>query len=110
MAEPLEDIDKENNLAEEDEEENGETNASTILAGLNLVTIMSLLSLSEEERSNFDEIQEMETGNNERKAKHGVSKSSLQAKRQQVNQFPALARQTTRVQTKIRDSRHCRRF
>lgn len=95
------DIDQDNNIVEnrgEDDEENGEI----ILAGLNLVTILSLLSLSEEERSNFDEIQEMEIGN---KAKHGVPNSSLQTKRQQVNQFPALARQTTRVQTKIRDSR-----
>ncbi|KAL8494966.1 hypothetical protein ACS0TY_019219 [Phlomoides rotata] len=117
MAGSMVDADQENNLAEnrreeedDDKENEEETANASILAGLNLVMIMSLLSLSEEECSSFDEIKDIETRNEDRKAKQGVPKPSLQTQRQQVNQFPALERQSTRVHTKIRDSRHCRRF
>ncbi|KAH6803288.1 hypothetical protein C2S51_034734 [Perilla frutescens var. frutescens] len=106
------DDDEDEHEEEEGEEETGEENNNTsLLAGLNLVLIMSFLSLSEEDRSNFDEIQEFETGDFDQQQKHCVSKSSLQTRRQRMmNQFPAVERQSSRVHTKIRDSRHGRRF
>ncbi|KAH6829401.1 hypothetical protein C2S53_016829 [Perilla frutescens var. hirtella] len=106
------DDDHDHEEEEEEEEEIGEGNNNTsLLAGLNLVLIMSFLSLSEEDRSNFDEIQEFETGDFDQQQKHCMSKSSLQTRRRRMmNQFPAVERQSSRVHTKIRDSRHCRRF
>ncbi|KAG6413210.1 hypothetical protein SASPL_125917 [Salvia splendens] len=72
-----------------------------VVAGINLVLMMSFLSLSEEGGSNIDEIQEIETSDSEHKYTHGI-----QARRQQVNRLPTIERQTTsRVHTKIRDSR-----
>ncbi|KAG6383320.1 hypothetical protein SASPL_156933 [Salvia splendens] len=88
-----------------DGEESGEMK-TPVVAGINLVLMMSFLSLSEEGGSNIDEIQEIETSDSEHKYTHGI-----QARRQQVNRLPTIERQTTsRVHTKIRDSRHCRRF
>ncbi|KAH6761541.1 hypothetical protein C2S52_018974 [Perilla frutescens var. hirtella] len=104
------DDDHDHEEEEEEEEEIGEGNNNTsLLAGLNLVLIMSFLSLSEEDRSNFDEIQEFETGDFDQQQKHCVSKSSLQTRRRRMmNQFPAVERQSSRVHTKIRDSRYIR--
>lgn len=83
-----------------DNEENGEMK-TPVVAGINLVLMMSILSLSEEDGSNIDEIQEIETSDFKHKHTHGI-----QARRQQANRLPANERQTTsRVHTKIRDSR-----
>lgn len=104
------DFEQETKRATEEEEETGEGSNTSLLAGLNLVLIMSFLSLSAEDRSNFDEIHELETGDFVQH-KHCVTKSSLQTRRRQImSQFPAVERQSSRVHTKIRDSRHCRRF
>ncbi|KAL1554018.1 hypothetical protein AAHA92_14623 [Salvia divinorum] len=88
------------------DEESGEMK-TPVVAGINLVLIMSSLSLSEEDGPNIDEIQETETSDFDHKYTHGI-----QARRRQVNRFPAVERQTSssRVHTKIRDRRHCRRF
>lgn len=87
---------------EETGEGNGETN-TTLLAGLNLVLIVSFLSLSDEDRSNLDEIQETETEGSNHK-NNGASRSSFQTRRK-LNESPAVERQTSTVHTKIRDSR-----
>ncbi|KAK4418547.1 hypothetical protein Salat_2267500 [Sesamum alatum] len=124
MAEPVVNIEQEskhvdNQEGEEEDDQtsyeqdndtsNLETNTS-LLAGLNLVLMVSFLSLSPDECSNFDETQDTESGNHNHIAKHGVSRSDFHARRRQVNQFPAADRQTSKVHTKIRDSRHCRRL
>ncbi|KAI3444446.1 hypothetical protein Pfo_001111, partial [Paulownia fortunei] len=111
MAEPVVNIDQEIKLVdygqeEETAEENREDDAkletnTSLLAGLNLVLILSFLSLSAEECPNFDETQEMESGDYNYKAKHGVSRSSFQTRRRQVNQFPAVERQTSKALQKI---------
>ncbi|KAK6158850.1 hypothetical protein DH2020_006164 [Rehmannia glutinosa] len=116
MAEPVVSLDQENKLVNNNgpeneeitEEENRENNTS-LLAGLNLVLILSFLSLSTEECSNLDENtdQDMQTGDYNHKAKHG---SCFQTTRRQISRFPAVERQTSKVHTKIRDFRHCRRF
>lgn len=102
------DIDQETTRVDDDrlngEERDHEMNTS-LLAGLNLVLIMSFLSLSAEDRSSFDEMQEIDTRDFDQRHKPGVTKLSFQTRRQQVNQLPAVERQTSRVHTKIRDSR-----
>lgn len=99
------DIDQETTCNRVEEEEGDEMNTS-LPVGLNLVLIMSFLSLSAEDRLNFDEIQEIEKMDFDRKHKRGgLSKSSFQTRRQQVNQSPAVERHISRVHTKIIDSR-----
>lgn len=92
------------NRHDEEGEENGETN-TTLLAGLNLVLIISFLSLSAEDRSNLDEIQETETeGFNHKNSGASSSISSFQTRRK-VNQSPKVERQKSTVHSKIQDSR-----
>ncbi|KAL2233815.1 UNVERIFIED_CONTAM: hypothetical protein Sindi_1113700 [Sesamum indicum] len=99
------DGEEETSYEQDNNASNLETNLSP-LPGLNLVLIMSFLSLSPDDCSNLDENRDMETGNHNHIAKQGgVSRSDFQARRRQVNQFPASERQTSKVHTKIRDSR-----
>ncbi|KAI3449248.1 hypothetical protein Pfo_005913 [Paulownia fortunei] len=113
MAEAEVNMEQENKLADKEEEEdtNEETNLdrnTCVLAGLNLVLILSSLSLSDEERLDFEEIDERESGNCNHKAKQCGSRSNIPTRRQQVNGFRAVERQMSKVQT--RDCRHCRRL
>ncbi|KAL7121519.1 hypothetical protein ACP275_02G186900 [Erythranthe tilingii] len=118
MAEPVVKTDQEknelvDNVREEGNDDENDGNLETneyLLPGLNLVIILSFLSLSAEERSSIDEATpEIETHDH---GKNGVtSKSDIQTRRQQLNQFqPAVQRQTSKVHTKIRDCRHSRRL
>ncbi|PIM99474.1 hypothetical protein CDL12_28032 [Handroanthus impetiginosus] len=109
MAEPEVKTEQENTLSDKGEisEENVEKNlsldrSSDILAGLNLVLILSSLSVSDEEHPNLEEIEEREGGKFKHKAK---SKSDLNGRRQEVNGFKAVERQQSKLPTKIRDFR-----
>ncbi|KAG8391917.1 hypothetical protein BUALT_Bualt01G0236800 [Buddleja alternifolia] len=104
MAEPVVNMDQENKIVEEDQ-----TNES-LLAGVNLIMILSFLSLSpDEKRSNLKEIEEMGSCKYYHKAKDAVSRSNF-PRRREVNGFPSVERHAAKVHTKIRDCRHCRRL
>ncbi|KAL3622213.1 hypothetical protein CASFOL_033624 [Castilleja foliolosa] len=90
---------------EEEENADLETNNKFHLSGLNLAMILSFLSSSSDDSHNSNEtIHDTQMGNH---TKHG---SCSQARRREINQFPAVERQSSKVHTKIRDSRHCRRL
>ncbi|PIN26536.1 hypothetical protein CDL12_00706 [Handroanthus impetiginosus] len=84
---------------------------ASLLTGLNLVVLLSFLSLSDEESLNFERSQEIGIGNHHHKTKHGLARSNFQTRRQEVNQFPAVEKkQSSKFPTKIRDCRHSRRL
>ncbi|KAL6495557.1 hypothetical protein OROGR_030120 [Orobanche gracilis] len=107
MPEPiLMSLDQENKLVtiNNDEEDTNMDNTS-LLVGLNLVLIISLLSLSSDECSNSNETnREIRTRDLHHKSKH---ESCFPARGREIDQF---GRQTSKVHTKMRDSRHCRRL
>ncbi|GER37908.1 Ypt/Rab-GAP domain of gyp1p superfamily protein [Striga asiatica] len=77
-------------------------------AGLNLFLILSFLSLSSEECLNLDEkIQETKVQDLEHKSKPG---SCFVPRRREISHIQAVGRQSSKVNTKIRDFRHCRRM
>lgn len=84
-----------------------ETNSCSILAGLNLVLILSSLSSSDEQRLNFEEIEERESGNWNLKGKYSGSRSNFPTRRQQVSGFNRAVerQQMSKVQTKMKDCR-----
>ncbi|KAG8363274.1 hypothetical protein BUALT_Bualt19G0005100 [Buddleja alternifolia] len=108
MGEPEVKIDQENKIFDKEEEniENDTdlvTNNNSTIAELNLVLILSFLSLSSEECSNLDQINERES---EAKHNNSVSKSNFPTRKQQVNSgFRAVERPSSKVHTKIRDCR-----
>lgn len=112
MAEPMMNKDEENELIDKvgaDEEEE-ETNTS-LVGGLNLVLILSFLSLSAEERLSLDETTLHEIRDNySHKTKNCGSRSDLRTRRREMSQFPAMERQTSKVHTKIRDCRYTPTF
>ncbi|CAI9763838.1 unnamed protein product [Fraxinus pennsylvanica] len=73
------------------------------LAELNLILVLSSLSLSSEECPNLEE-----TSAENRKEKHKIS--NLQTRRREISEFRSPERQISRVHTKIRDCRHCRKM
>ncbi|KAK4415868.1 hypothetical protein Salat_2694200 [Sesamum alatum] len=94
----------------EEEEEEGST--TSVLAGLNLVMILSSLSVSDEESLNFEEVEEREIGgrNCNTRGRRGVSRPSFPTRRHETNEFRAVERQMAKAQTKIRDCRHSRKM
>ncbi|XP_073119470.1 uncharacterized protein [Henckelia pumila] len=121
MAEPVVDTSQETEKVEDERyeeksEENGDENGnletdSSVFCGLNIVVILSYLSLSAEESSSFEVINEREMGNYDHKLKHGVSRSNVVSRKRELNEFRSVVgKQTSKDHTKIRDSRHCRRL
>ncbi|XP_073026382.1 uncharacterized protein [Primulina eburnea] len=98
--------------SEENRDENGNLETdSSVICGLNIVVILSYLSLSAEESSNFEEINVREMGNCDHKLKHGVSRSNVVSRKRESNEFRSVVgKQTWKDHTKIRDCRHCRRL
>ncbi|XP_058225679.1 uncharacterized protein LOC131334590 [Rhododendron vialii] len=98
-----------------DNEENGENRDSdaylgtstTFLGKLNLVLILSFMSLSAEECIDFEEIEKNENVKFP-EAKDTISR--LHARKREINEFKVVESRTPRFQTKIRDCRHCRRM
>ncbi|CAA0827218.1 Unknown protein [Striga hermonthica] len=115
MAEHVLSLDQENEHEiddgrekQETEEDRPNSDNTFPFAGLNLVLILSFLSLSSEECSNLDEsIQETKVQHLEHKSKPG---SCLLTRRREISHIRALGRQSSKVHTKIRDLRHCRRM
>ncbi|KAM7472277.1 hypothetical protein LguiA_010460 [Lonicera macranthoides] len=89
-------------ISVKEEQENADTSRK-FLTELNLLLILSFLSLSTEEFLSCEEIEKMEND-----AKSAISRSQMH--RQQVDQFKAFERRTPKFQTKIRDCRHSRRM
>lgn len=89
-------------VKEEEEEENGDTSGK-FLTELNLLLILSFLSLSTEEFLSCEEIEKMEI-DKENDAKRAISRSHTH--RRQVDQFKAFEQKTPKFQTKIRDCRY----
>ncbi|KAL6569596.1 hypothetical protein OROMI_014110 [Orobanche minor] len=95
-------LDQENKLVtiNNDEEDTNMENNTSLLVGLNLVLIISLLSLPSDECSNSKETtREIWTRDLHHKSKHG---SCSPARGREIDQF---GRQTSKVHTKMRDSR-----
>ncbi|CAK9165809.1 unnamed protein product [Ilex paraguariensis] len=117
MTESVIDMDQKEKLVdrreEEDEEkENGDNGPSSsentsFLTELNLILLLSFLSLSSEECYDSEEVKETE---NIKDHKVVQTASRSQTRRQNVKEFKALDRQAPRLQTKIRDCRHNRRM
>ncbi|KAL6575660.1 hypothetical protein OROHE_001037 [Orobanche hederae] len=100
-------LDQENKLVtiNNDEEDTNMDNNTSLLVGLNLVLIISLLSLSPDECSNSKETtREIRTRDLHHKSKHD---SCFPARGREIDQF---GKQTSKVHTKMRDFRHCRRL
>ncbi|XP_022896457.1 uncharacterized protein LOC111410385 [Olea europaea var. sylvestris] len=102
--------------ANEGEEENVEENIENkgpldtdmdmfALAELNLILVLSSLSLSSEECPNLKG-KSVEN----RKEKHKVSTLQTRRPRPEINELRSAKRQISRVHTNIRDCRHCRRM
>ncbi|XP_019168281.1 PREDICTED: uncharacterized protein LOC109163997 [Ipomoea nil] len=91
--------------------ENGEgANASTFLSELNLILIVSFLSLSGEEVNSLEtKMVDNVVRDDHRPTDHAVV-ADLQMKRRRVNEFKALGSRPIKFQTKIKDGRHCRRM
>lgn len=79
-----------------------EETKTSVVAGVNLVLIMSALSLSAEDASSFEGIQETETEESLDEKQRNLRKST---RMQQLKQFPAVDRLHNHNQTKISDSR-----
>ncbi|KAL3517260.1 hypothetical protein ACH5RR_024162 [Cinchona calisaya] len=84
---------------------------SSPLKELNLLIILSFLSLSPEESLNLEEINEkMESSHKDSKQRHPLSANLQIIKEREMYESRSPERQSPRFQTKIRDSRHCRRM
>ncbi|KZV38018.1 hypothetical protein F511_25244 [Dorcoceras hygrometricum] len=112
MTEPVVDASQETEIVDDEkyEDKSGEgsdeNGDSSVICGLNIVLILSYLSLPAEERSNFEEINGREMGNYEHKSKNGVSRSNLVPKKREVNEFRSVVgKQASKDHTKIRDCR-----
>ncbi|XP_055817158.1 uncharacterized protein LOC129886482 isoform X1 [Solanum dulcamara] len=95
----------EEHLVDTNEEDNGDENLRTLfLKELNLILILSFLSLSSEELD-FDatEINESGKANQE----HKVVSDPRFRKRGGINKYRAVEPETQRHSTKFRDCRHC---
>ncbi|XP_011093054.1 uncharacterized protein LOC105173102 [Sesamum indicum] len=102
---------------DEEEEEEGKDleleKSTSVLAGLNLVMILSSLSLSssdEESSLNLEEVLEERESGRRNCNRRGKRSSTLPARRHEVNEFRAVERQMAKAQTKIRDCRHSRKM
>nr|XP_009626772.1 uncharacterized protein LOC104117421 [Nicotiana tomentosiformis] len=94
----------EEQLVNIEEEKSYEKPRELFLAELNLVLILSFLSLSSEERS-FEEL-EIDKDHEE----HNIVSNVNFRKRGGMNNYRATEPQMPRFQTKIRDCRHSRRM
>ncbi|CAN4108379.1 unnamed protein product [Withania somnifera] len=90
------------------EEDNGDENSRTLfLKELNLILILSFLSLSSEELDvDATEINENVKANQE----HKVVSDSRFRKRGGINKYGTMKPDTQRFSTKFRDCRHCRKM
>lgn len=117
MAElAMENIQEDEKMEIEEEErhgENGERDSSylgpnsSFLTELNLVLIVSYLSLSEDECLNVDEIEKVEAVKN-KEPKDNISR--LQAQKRKLQEPKLFEQRMQKFQTKIRDCRHCRKM
>ncbi|XP_069144257.1 uncharacterized protein [Solanum lycopersicum] len=101
-------VELEEHLVDTDEEDNGDENSRTLFfKELNLILIISFLSLSSEQ-VDFDA---SETNENVKANQiHKVVSGSRLRKRGGINKYRASEPETQRVSTKFRDCRHRRKI
>ncbi|XP_049352033.1 uncharacterized protein LOC125816465 [Solanum verrucosum] len=101
-------VELEEHLADTDEEDNGDENSRTMfLKELNLILILSFLSLSSEQ-VDFDATETNE--NVKANQEHKVVSDSRFRKLGGINKYRASEPETQRFSTKFRDCRHCRKM
>ncbi|CAN4099450.1 unnamed protein product [Withania somnifera] len=89
-----------------EEEKGDEKPRDLFLAELNLVLILSVFSLSSEERK----LEELEIDNDQDHQAYNVISKLNSRKRGGVNKYRTTEHEFPRFQTKIKDCRHCRRM